>query len=443
MNAPLKLSPTLKLLARLDESEWWSAGHIERGQFKRLGALLRHAHATVPLYRERLDAAGIDPEEPLTPQAWQALPHLTRRDIQDGDQALRSSSVPERFGRHRTSQSSGSTGEPVKVVRTQLEEVYWRALTLRDHRWHGRDLDARLCAIRAIPQGRMAAGGEFRRKGWGPAADLLGSKGSLAMIPLATGVRAQTEWLLRHDPDYLLTYPSNALALADEFERQGVSLSRLRELRTVGETLTAAAEQRLRAAWKVPVVDLYSSEEVGLIALKCPSGSGLYHVQAESVKVEVLDEAGRPCAPGGVGRVIVSSLHNFAMPLLRYELRDYAEAGPACPCGRGLPALARILGRQRNMLVLPDGERQWPLSGAYEYRDIAPIRRSQMVQLDLERIEMRMVADRPVSADEERRLAEVIQRWIGHPFKVEFKYLDDFPATPGGKFEDFISMVES
>lgn len=443
MNAPLKLGRTLELLGKLEESEWWDRERIERGQLRRLEELLRHAHASVPFYRERLVAAGFDPRAPLGRPAWEALPLLTRRDIQDGARTLQSRRVPARFGRRYMSQSSGSTGEPVKVVRTQLEQVYWRALTLREHRWHGRDLDAKLCAIRAIPQGRLRGQTEFLRKGWGPASDVVGGEGPLAMMALANGIGTQVPWLLRHDPDYLLTYPSNALALADEFERRGVALPRLRELRTVGETLTAAAEERLRAAWKVPVVDLYSSEEVGLIALKCPSGSGLYHVQAESVKVEVLDDAGRPCAPGGVGRVVVSSLHNFAMPLLRYELRDYAEAGPQCGCGRGLPTLARILGRQRNMLRMPNGERQWPLSGCYEYRAIAPIRRSQMVQLDLERIEMRMVADRPVTAGEERRLTEVIQRWLGHPFRIAFKYLDAFPPAPGGKFEDFISMVSA
>ena len=231
------------------------------------------------------------------------------------------------------------------------------------------------------------------------------------------------------------------LALAEHFEAQGLSLPRLREVRTVGETLGAAVIERARAAWNVPVVDLYSSQEAGVIALQCPSGSGLYHVQSESVKVEVLDNAGSPCAAGAIGRLVVSSLHNFAMPLLRYELGDYAEAGGPCLCGRGLPTLARILGRRRNMLVLPSGERRWPLSGFSEYRDIAPIRRYQIVQLDRGRIEMRFVAERPVSAEEERRLTEVIQRWLGHPFQLSFVYLDAFPATPGGKFEDFISLV--
>jgi phenylacetate-CoA ligase len=73
------------------------------------------------------------------------------------------------------------------------------------------------------------------------------------------------------------------------------------------------------------------------------------------VLVEILDAQGRPCRPGEIGRVVATPLHNVAMPLLRYELDDYAEVGQACACGRGLPVIRRILGRRQNMLRLPDG----------------------------------------------------------------------------------------
>jgi len=428
MNAPLKVDPVLELLGKLELSEWWDATRIERGQRRRFEQIVRHAVESVPFYRGR---------EP----SFDALPILTRRDLQDHADSLLSSGIPERVGRHYWKRSSGSTGEPVKIARTDLEQVYWRALTLRDHLWHQRDLRGTLCTIRALPRDRSRPDYEVVRKGWGPGTDVLGGTGKLAMITLATDLSRQVQWLLGHDPHYLLSYPANLLALAEHFGKHGLALPRLREVRTVGETLTAEAAKRLRAAWNVPVTDVYSTEEVGIIALQCPSGSGLYHIQSESVMVEILDEGGRPCAPDVPGRVVVSNLHNFAMPLLRYDLGDFAERGEACPCGRGLPTLKRILGRRRNMLVMPNGERQWPLSGLYEYRDIAPIRRMQMVQLDLERLELRLVADRAVTADEERRLTEVIHRWIGHPFKVQFTYLDAFPQKANGKFEDFISMV--
>ena len=359
MNAPLKLAPVLQLLAKLEESQWWTPRRLERAQARRLAAVVRHARATVPFYQGRSERAL-----------------LTRREIQDSGAALRSRYIPEHHGATYETQSSGSTGEPVRVLGTGLTQAYWRALTLRDHLWHRRDLDATLCSIRPHVEGPPLPAEGAVRRGWGKATDALGGSGEMALLALGADVGVQADWLRRHDPEYLLSFPSNLLALAEH----GLRLPRLREVRTIGETLPAETSERLQAAWNVPVTDLYSSQEVGVIAIQCPSGSGLYHVQSESLLVEVLDEQGNACPPGAIGRVVVSTLHNFAMPLLRYETGDYAEAGAPCPCGRGLPTLARIAGRQRNMLVLPNGERRWPLSGFRRYRDIAPIRQYQIVQ---------------------------------------------------------------
>jgi phenylacetate-CoA ligase len=163
---------------------------------------------------------------------------------------------------------------------------------------------------------------------------------------------------------------------------------------------------------------------------------------AESVLVEILGADGRPCAPGAVGRLVVTKLHNFATPLIRYELRDYAEAGMPCPCGRGLPTIARIVGRSRKMLTLPNGEQRWPLVGFDRYREIAPIRQYQLVQRSLHDVEVRLVVDRALSGDEETRLAAVITAALGHPFRLDFIYLrDEIPRGPGGKFEEFISEL--
>ena len=160
--------------------------------------------------------------------------------------------------------------------------------------------------------------------------------------------------------------------------------------------------------------------------------------------VEVLDDAGEPCAPGEVGRVVVTDLHNFATPLIRYELRDHAEVGEACACGRGLPTLRRFLGRRRNMVVLPDGRRQWPEVGFAQYRGIAPIRQYQLVQIAPEEVEVRLVVEGgTLSEDQETRLSALIQTALRHPFGLRFKYSEtELPHTRSGKFEEFVCLVE-
>src|SRR5690606_29109428 len=119
---------------------------------------------------------------------------------------------------------------------------------------------------------------------------------------------------------------------------------RLKSVLTQSELASRHLRERLRAIWGASLTDTYSASEVGVMALQCPH-SGQYHVQSEVALVEVIDAAGRPCAPGEMGRVVVTPLHNFAQPLFRYDIGDLAEVGEACACGRGLPTLARIIGR--------------------------------------------------------------------------------------------------
>jgi phenylacetate-CoA ligase len=170
--------------------------------------------------------------------------------------------------------------------------------------------------------------------------------------------------------------------------------------------------------------------------------SGLYHVQAESLIVEVLDSEGRACPPGESGRVVVTDLHNFATPLLRYELRDYAEVGPTCSCGRGLPTLRRVLGRERNMVRLPNGERHWPLVGLHRFREVGQILQYQLVQHDLEQVEMRLVIAARLDAGAEARLIEIVQQALGHPFRIRLSYSQgELAPRAGGKFEEFVCRV--
>lgn len=144
---------------------------------------------------------------------------------------------------------------------------------------------------------------------------------------------------------------------------------------------------------------------------------------------------------GETGRVLITTLQNFAMPLIRYEIGDFAEVGAPCPCGRGLPVLSRILGRVRNMLVLPNGEQRWPSLAATFYREVAPVVQHQLVQHDLHNIEARLVVERPLSGDQEQRLRGMILERLGHPFELRFSYPAAIERSTSGKYEEFVSRV--
>ncbi len=425
----------LSLLRQFELTERLPPDLLLRQQLLQLSAVVNHARRTVPFYRDRSGAW------PQGPAALQGLPLLTRRDIQDAGHGLRSTAIPPQFGGTHENRTSGATGEPVAVLRTMLDALLWQANTLRDHVWHGRDPSLKLAAIRAVAPGTADPPGGAEAPSWGPASAALGRTGPAALLTLDADVAVQAGWIRRQAPGYLLTYPNNLAALLGHFGARGERLPSLRAVLTVGETVPPALRAACRDVLGVEIQDVYSSQEVGYIALQCPA-SGLYHVMAESVLVEVLDAAGKPCALGETGRLVVSSLHNYATPLIRYELRDHATVGGLCACGRTLPTLARIAGRSRNMVRLPDGSTHWPLVGFHRFRDIAPVRQYQLVQRSLEEIEVRLVCDRALRPDEETQLAAVMRDALGHPFALRFVFFDgELPRSANGKFEEFVCAI--
>ncbi|HKH01545.1 MAG TPA: hypothetical protein VKB08_12610 [Bradyrhizobium sp.] len=434
------------ILFQLEQSQWWAPHEISRRQRDQLQALLGHARTHVPFYRERLRDFGDLPADETWPEVWRRIVPLTRAEIQaaDTDETMITQTLPPGHGELREIFTSGSTGKPIRSVRTQLWELMWSAFTIRDHLWHRRDFLGTLATLRESGQGKALYPDGVLAESWGYSSATIVKTGPMAGLNIMTPVEQQVEWLQRRDPDYLLTHPSIAQRLAIYCREHGVELPRLKQVITISENLKPEVRYAVREAWGVPLADIYSTREIGYIALQCPNHEH-YHVQSEHVLAEVLNETGEPCAPGEVGRLLVTSLHNLAMPLIRYDIGDFVEVGPPCPCGRGLPVIKRILGRTQNMLVMPSGERRWPLLSSANIESMLAInpeiRQYQFVQKAPDLIELRLAGISALAADE-ARLSAWVQAKFGAPFRVVFAYFDEIPRTAAGKFEDFICETE-
>ncbi|MEN8106967.1 MAG: AMP-binding protein [Pseudomonadota bacterium] len=410
-------------------------------QFLQLATLLEFVRGSIPFYRQRLSEAGITAAKDIQPEAWERVPILTRQQLQSSVQTLRVRKPPPGHRLLGLAQTSGSTGTPVRVATTETTRMLWNAFVLREHYWHGRDFSATLAAIRHFGDDtNVAYPGGSNLPDWGSPVNLLHASGPAVALDIHTDPHQQLEWLSRQNPEYLITFPSNAAALAQRSLAESVTLPNLREVRLVSEAVDDELRASIHDAWSVQVVDTYSAQEAGSLALQCPEHA-VYHVQSENILLEVVDTNGRACKPGETGRVLVTTLHNFAMPLIRYEIGDYATVGAPCSCGRGLPVLTRILGRVRNMVVLPTGETHWPNLAATFYRQAAPVIQHQVVQHDLEHLEARLVVERALTSDEEEALRTMIMERIGHPFSVQFSYPDRIERSRSGKYEEFISHV--
>jgi phenylacetate-CoA ligase len=423
----------LALQYQLEQSQWWSAEQLREAQLEQLTLLLRHAAEHVPLYRERFARCGYEAQGRLTWESFSRLPVLGRADLQERRDDLVSKLPMPHHGRLREGQSSGSTGRPVQFLKTGLTQLFEQALVVRDHRWHERDLLAKHAVIRTTVEK-----GEWR--GWGADIEQLFWTGPSATLNIRAAIDQQARWLRQQKPRYLLTHPSNARALALHCIGKPIAVPRLAEVRVFGEVVPEDLGSIVRTAWNAELTDTYSSEEFGTLALQCGQFRR-YHVQSEHVLLEVVDGNGEPVAPHTPGRVLLTNLHNFAMPLIRYEIGDYATRAEPCACGRGLPVLGKILGRARNLVTLPDGSTHWPSFPAEMWTAIAPIRQFRLIQKTAIRIEARLVSARPLNDAEAAALVTALQVKLGYPFEIDIVLVDHIPHNPNAKFEDFVSEL--
>ncbi|HAC33995.1 MAG TPA: phenylacetate--CoA ligase family protein [Gammaproteobacteria bacterium] len=425
----------LALQFQLDRSQWWSPERLLENQLQQLKKLIEHAvkktdwYAADPVWREIANQ-----QHPLTQDQLSTLPILQRRDLQNQLPALTATNLPKAHGQLIELATSGSTGTPLKGWETELNQFFWGGFTLRNHLWHNHNFDGKFAAIRT----RV---GRQTLPNWGPAVSAAFTTGPAVTLGIDTPIGEQAAWLADQQPDYLISHASNLKALAHYSINYKTRLESLNAVISFGERPADGLDDLIGTAWGARFEDIYSAEELGTIALQCPDQPQNYHVMAEHLLVELLDTHGKRCQPGAAGRVVVTALHNFAMPLIRYELGDYARLGSQCTCGRGLPVLTEILGRARNMITLPDGSQHWPSFPAELWLAVAPIRQFQLEQRKLDEITAHYLLDRPLTRVEEKELAARLTDSLRFPGTIVFRQHTRPLSQAGRKFEDFVSRL--
>jgi phenylacetate-CoA ligase len=428
----------LAALFQLEQSQWWSAEKLRKHQLTQVNTLVRHCLKQVPYYQETL--GDVMPAQGFNDETWRNVPVLTRSMVQQLGNKLSAKTLPPGHGRISLSRTSGSTGKPVETLNTDITGFFWNVFSLRDHLWHHHDLSKKLAVIRYTLDDRARPPHGLHATNWGRSTNGLFETGASSMITIFTPISEQVAWLQKENPEYLLTHPSVLQDLALYCQRENIQLPSLCEVRTISEALPDGLRELCQQVWGVKLVDIYSTTELGYLALQCPEHEH-HHIQSEGVLLEVLDNNGNPCAPGEVGRVIVTNLHNFAMPLIRYEVGDYAEVGEPCDCGRGLPVLKRIIGRYRNLLTMPNGDRHYPKLGIQDLYKIAPVQQFQAMQRSLGDIEVRLILPRPLLAEESENLNRLFKEMMGDCFNFDLRQVESIERSASGKYEEFISAL--
>ena len=407
-----------KILETLEKTQYLPEQELIKLQNENLTKIVHHHVKNSPWYKERT-------------KNEKSVPIITKHDIQQAGADF-FSPTEEQISKVKT---SGSTGEPLEIQTNQLCSLIHGAFTIRNFVWNFKEENLRSSIIKANIDSYQEI------PDWGQPYSLFFKTGPVQGISIRTDIPEQNRLLTEFQPNILLTFPNNLRALCELWRDTEVPLKELRYIRTMGETCSNETKKLVKDVTGLRVIDLYSSQELGAIALTCPDND-LYHTMDENLIVEILDEKNNPCKVGEEGRVVITNLHNTVSPMIRYETGDWAIRGPKCSCGRTLQTITKILGRNRNLLVHPDGRRHWPLIGFHEFDSVAPVRRFQMIQHDLHNIELLLATENLLDDGQRDKFIEIIHKYTGPEFTIKVtNIVGDLPVPENGKFEDFISKL--
>jgi len=287
-----------------------------------------------------------------------------------------------------TSKTSGSTGEPLSIEKTYDDYVWVTAANIREIKWRGWDVSKNIAVVSH----------NFKKEdidSWGISKEIYPNQGKGFLINNQPISVIQT-WLEEKNPHYIVCFPSI---------KEQLDLSKISNFIDWKGTGEIGGTQ-------------YSSEECGVIAIQCPDNPSVMHVM-ENLIVEEYKSS-----------LLITSLTNPYIK--RYAIQDCAEI-TTCTCGRNLQAITNVKGRIRNMFVLPNGDKKWPMFGSKEF-DRFGIIRYKAIQKSLEELELQIIA---TEVDEEALKAVVIE-WLGSPINITIKYVNEFPNY---KFEEFVCLI--
>jgi phenylacetate-CoA ligase len=416
----------------------WLRGNQERSpeeiaelQFEKLREIVGHAYRTVPYYRRVMDERGL--RELDSPADLRRLPLLSR-DILINEQDRLVSDEAD-IATCQTNFSSGSTGRRAQFKQDLDFRMWMRAHQLRTYEWCG---NWRLGDPFALLWGSEIFW-SFKQV-IDQVDNLLSNRREFNTFRLS---RALVSKLLNElstfRPTLVSTYANAMHLIAKEAERRGSRIPGLRAIQGTSEPLPPALRETMRRVFDCDVYDKYGMRETNIVSHEHPGG-GQMLIQAENVFVEVLDERGEPCADGEKGRVVVTTLNNRSMPLLRYETSDIAallKRTGELP----YPAMSTVAGRRQDLIRTPKGDHVDAYLFSYLFMRFPEIHWFQVVQTEVHALRIKVYAPHGLRQDTVRTLVERIHHHTGHPFRVEFETLDEMPESSTGKFRLCVSEL--
>lgn len=408
-------------------------GELDRFIKSKLVALLIHANKNVPYYKSLFSKINLIENDEINLTDFYKIPILTREDIRVHGKDL--ISTDHEFRKCHLNYSGGSVGEPIKFMQDSIY-IKWRNAI---NRYYLEDI---------------IGVDEWKTKKiilWGSERDLF--KGSI-------GVRAILEnWLINtkllnsfrmsddrmesyirtinsYKPELIRGYTGSLYELSRYVNKNSIFLEKPNTVICAAETLNSDMRTQIEKAFKTKVYNFYGSREVSSLAGEC--SSGLLHVFSFWNYIEILDDNNKPVEANEQGKVVVTNLFNYSMPLIRYEIGDIAIRGPeTCACGCILPTIRKITGRITDHFVLRNGSivpAEFFIHLIGVLRNDGRIKKFQVIQEDYNLIKILYITDSIVDNYIKKDIDDKIKIVMGNDCNIVWTQVEDIPKTRSGKY---------
>lgn len=428
-----KRDDTYKLYKLYDESQYWSRDDLIDYQIALFNNLWSHCLANVPYYKGLSENTGNNIKVIQNLKDLQSINIITKDIIRANLKDLQAVNLESK--RFMSNSTSGSSGSNIKFYSDKNQAIHNKALEMRRYNWMNSNIYNKELTIWGASWEIKKNTNIDRLKGW-----LRNSK-------MISGYRLSDDDIINiqkfiktYKPKSIKSYPSILITLIEQFADCNFSYNP-DFVHIGGEKLMDFQRQKIEDFFQAPVYDFYGARDASSIAQECDHFNGL-HVFMENAIVEVVDENGQQ-VEDGEGDIIITNLHNYAMPLIRYKIGDRARISKnkVCTCGRNLILLDEIIGRIFEIIKFPNGNRVGGTFWTFVMKSAPGVRDFQVVQVNEDRINIYYIPDKDHSKYNVDLIKQNILSYAGEQTILDFQMVDQIPETKAGKKQFVISKV--
>jgi len=405
----------------LKNEAWKSANELVELQNNKLRSMIDYACINIPYYEDIYKSLQLDKYPVLTVQDLERLPIITKEDIQKRpeDFVRPGADISQCLEMH----TSGSTGMPLKIYYGEKDDDFSKVNNLRSfieagYKWGD--------SFVTISDPDWVANRYHRKNSAGLQQRLN------VFNPIDVNMRNSPSQIVDDiikigKCDVLYGYPTNIFLVAKEVERRGSKVIKPRIVVTNGELLEPRMREYINNVFDTKLYDFYTTEEFKRIAWECEQHEG-YHIDMESVVLEFVKD-GKQVPKGERGEIIITSLYNYTMPLIRYRQGDIGiESTDVCACGRGLKLMKALEGRTDNFIINKKNELFSPQIFWSIFRHYFSMKKYQILQDSTGCIKV-LYCKNPESNSLERDIQEIeekIKESLGYEMNIDFEEIESF-----------------